>query len=86
MSPKIFSPIKQVECPICKSMIDLSSVRNQLYQHIKDSHKDEPLVSIAESKYKELNLSIPMNLKTLSFDDLARALSDVCKYSTRKKG
>ncbi len=86
MSAKIYSPFNQVECPVCGFVIDLSSDKDKLYQHIKDSHKNEPLMLITEFIYNALNQSIPKNLKTLSFDDLARLLSNTCKDATNKQG
>jgi hypothetical protein len=86
MSPKVFSPFNQVECPVCRSKIDLSTDKDRLYQHIKDNHKNEPLASITESIYRALNQSIPDNLYAVPFDDLARALSNACRDATNKQG
>jgi hypothetical protein len=82
----IESPFGLVECPICGNKIDLSTDKDRLYLHIKISHKNEPLAPIAESIYKSLNQSVPENLYTVPFNDLARALSNACRDATNKYG
>jgi hypothetical protein len=82
----IESPFSLIECPICGSKIDLSIDKDSLYLHIKISHKNEPLAPIAESIYKSLNQSVPENLYTVSFNDLARALSNACRDAANKQG
>lgn len=84
--PGIYTPFTKVKCPICTEVIDCGIDRDSLARHIRDGHKDVPLVPIARSLYLSLNQIIPSNLERVEFDEMATVVANICKDAANKKG
>jgi len=86
MTPGIVSPFSQVECPICRKLIDLDPDRDSLAHHIRQKHRNEPLAQIAKVMYQALGQSVPENLDRVDFDEMASLLANTAKDVANKLG
>jgi len=84
--PKIPTPFTKVKCPICLKLLELSTNRDLLAEHIRAEHRNVPLIPIARSLYHTLNQSVPDNLETIDFDNAATVLANICQDVANKRG
>jgi hypothetical protein len=83
---KIFSPFKILVCPVCGICIRSGPRRGKLVAHIQHKHKNIPRMPVIHAMEERLKISSPINLDSLSTDELDLYLEGLCQYKATTEG